>query len=171
MPTTKKTSTAKKAAPKKAAPKKGEVKEEVKKAAPKKKKEKKTGDYVYAVGRRKAAVAQTRIYPNGKGEITVNDRDFKAYFTIAEYQETVLAPLKACGQDDKVSVNLRITGGGPRGQADAARLGVSRALLEIDAAYRGTLKPLGFLTRDARVKERKKPGLKKARKAPQWAKR
>jgi len=164
MPTSKKTAP-KKAAAKKAAPKKAEEKKESKPAAAK------AGDYVYAVGRRKAAVAQTRMYSDGKGEITVNARELAAYFPVSEHREAVMAPLKAVGQDGKVSIAFTITGGGPRGQAEAARLGVSRALLLINADYRGTLKPLGFLTRDARVKERKKPGLKKARRAPQWAKR
>lgn len=138
---------------------------------PKEKKIPASGRYYYAVGRRKSAVAQTRLTLGGKGEITVNGREFSVYFAVREYQESVLAPLKAVGQDDKMTISLKITGGGLRGQADAARLGITRALLVLNPDYRATLKPLGFITRDPRVKERKKPGLKKARRAPQWSKR
>ncbi|MFC1703019.1 30S ribosomal protein S9 [Patescibacteria group bacterium] len=175
--TTKKDTVAKKAPVKKAAPKKTAAKTKEPKEVKMTKKEKKekkipaTGRYYYAVGRRKSAVAQTRLTPGGKGEITVNGRELSVYFPVLEYQGFVLAPLKAVGQDDKVTVTLKITGGGLRGQADAARLGITRALLVLDPDYRATLKPLGFITRDPRVKERKKPGLKGARRAPQWSKR
>ncbi len=176
--TEKKDEAEKKPAAKKAAPKAAAKKKAAPKASPKKepkaKREKKipaTGRYYYAVGRRKAAIAQTRMIPGGKGEITVNGREFKTYFAVSEYQGIVRAPLKAVGHDDDMTITLKITGGGLRGQADAARLGITRALLVLNPDYRATLKPLGFITRDPRVKERKKPGLKGARKAPQWSKR
>jgi small subunit ribosomal protein S9 len=131
----------------------------------------KKDEYVFAVGRRKNAVAKTRLTVGGKGEITVNERPYKQYFPVYELQEQVVAPLKAVGYDDAANVAITVKGGGIRGQAEAARLGIARALLVLNPTYRGSLKPLGFLTRDARKKERKKPGLKKARRAPQWAKR
>ncbi len=131
----------------------------------------KKDEYVYAVGRRKNAIAKTRLWMDGKGQITVNERPMKEYFPTFEYQEQVLAPLRAVGFDESANVALTVSGGGLRGQAEASRLGISRALLVYNPTYRGSLKPLGFLTRDARKKERKKPGLKKARKASQWAKR
>lgn len=131
----------------------------------------KKDEYVYAVGRRKCAVAQTRLWLGGKGEITVNDRPYKEFFVVEEYQTQLMEPLEAAGYADSVKVAIKVAGGGSRGQAEAARLGISRALLELNPSYRKTLKPLGFLTRDSRKKERKKPGLKKARKASQWSKR
>lgn len=129
------------------------------------------GNYHYALGRRKEASAQTRLFLKGKGEVTVNGKPIEQHFTTFEQRQRVMEPLIAVGQDKSLDLDLRIVGGGLKGQADAARLGVSRALLKLDPDYRATLKPLGLLTRDARVKERKKPGLKKARRAPQWAKR
>jgi small subunit ribosomal protein S9 len=127
--------------------------------------------YLYAVGRRKSAIAQVRVYPNGKGSILVNNKDWKIYFPTFEYQSVILAPLKLAGQDDKVDITVRAVGGGKRGQSDAIRHGISKALLLMDLAYRKPLKTAGFLTRDSRVKERNKPGLLGARRAPQWAKR
>jgi small subunit ribosomal protein S9 len=127
--------------------------------------------YVYALGRRKSAIAQTRLWPTGKGEIKVNEKPYDQYFTVYEQREIVLAPLKATGQDASVNVHIKTYGGGMRGQSEAARLGISRALIELNPAYRASLKQLGYLTRDPREKERKKYGLKKARKGPQWAKR
>lgn len=129
------------------------------------------GEYIYAIGRRKTAVAQTRLWTGGEGQVTVNDREMKAYFPVFEMRESVIAPLKAVGQDDKVTISLKVRGGGLRGQAEAARHGISRALIELNPTFRKSLKRLGFLTRDPREKERKKYGLKKARRAPQWAKR
>lgn len=177
--TTKKDDAVKKTAAKKTTAKKVASKPAARKAVskttakkePKEKKIPASGRYYYAVGRRKSAVAQTRLTPGGKGEITVNGREFSVYFAVKEYQQTVRAPLKAVGHDDTMTISLKIMGGGLRGQADAARLGITRALLVLNPDYRATLKPLGFITRDPRVKERKKPGLKKARKAPQWSKR
>ncbi len=129
-----------------------------------------TGEYIYALGRRKTSVAQARLFPNMDGEIKVNGKDYKQYFTVYDLQEAVTAPLKAVG-GMTANVDLKVSGGGMRGQAEAARLGIARALIELNPAYRKTLKKLGYLMRDPREKERKKYGLKKARKASQWAKR
>jgi len=134
------------------------------------KKAKRADGYVYAVGRRKRAIAQVKLWVDGKGEITVNGMEFKKYLPTFEMQAAVLDPLQAVGMD-KANVEAKVMGGGTRGQAGAIRLGISRALLLINPEYRTSLKKQGMLTRDPREKERKKPGLKKARKAPQWAKR
>jgi len=130
-----------------------------------------TGEFLKAIGRRKEASAQVKIFPNGKGSITVNNRDFKEFFPVYNLQELVMAPLKLAGREGKIDVSALVRGGGIRGQADAVRLGITRALVELDENLHTTMKKAGFLTRDPRVKERKKYGLKKARKAPQWAKR
>lgn len=151
-----------------------EVKEGPKvKVEPEKAEAKTTGPsrYFYAVGRRKCAVAQVKVYPGGKGNIVINNKDLKVYFPPFEFQNTILSPLKLAGQDSTVDVTVKVNGGGKRGQADSIRHGIARALLLLDEDYRKSLRKAGFLTRDARVKERKKPGLKRARRAPQWAKR
>lgn len=130
--------------------------------------------YVYAVGRRKTAVAQVRLYPAAKVEavnILVNDRQFDQYFNTAEQRDAVLAPLKAVGKDKAAHITVHVHGGGLSGQADAVKLGIARALVETDALLRPSLKAEKLLTRDPRAVERKKPGLHKARRAPQWAKR
>lgn len=141
-----------------------------------KKAEKKTpekkGEYFYAVGRRKRSIATVRLYLNGKGEITIvnNDKTLEEHIPVDILQESVRLPLKAVGHVD-ADVTVKVSGGGIRGQADAIRLGIARALLIVNPDFRATLKPLGLLTRDSRKKERMKPGLKKARRAPQWSKR
>jgi len=139
------------------------------------KEEKKAAEvrYFYAVGKRKTAIAQVRIYPEGKEAkgIIVNERDFEKYFPIARLRETVKAPLALAGQDVKFDVTVKVRGGGTVAQAEAIRLGISRALVKFNADLKKSLRDHGFMTRDARKVERKKPGLKKARKAPQWAKR
>lgn len=127
--------------------------------------------YVYAIGRRKEAIAQVRLFRDGHGAIIVNRRPFLTYFPRHDLQETVVAPLRAVGQNDKVDVEAKVSGGGVRGQADAVQLGIARTLIVLDPAFRVSLRHLDFLRRDPRVKERKKYGLKKARRAPQWAKR
>lgn len=128
--------------------------------------------YTYAVGRRKTAVAQVRLYPSAAAEEgVVNERPLKEYFATPALQSAALAPLTATGLTEAFRVSVLVRGGGLNGQADAVKLGVARALIEHDAALRSALKAAGFLTRDARAVERKKPGLKKARRAPQWAKR
>lgn len=122
------------------------------------------------LGRRKTAVA--RIYlSEGKGNITVNKREFKEYFPSLTLQYIVLQPLNLIGVAEKYDVKVNLDGGGPKGQAEALRLAISRALVEIDAETRKELKAAGFLTRDPREVERKKPGQPKARKRFQFSKR
>lgn len=129
-------------------------------------------NYTAAVGKRKRAIARVRILDeHGSGiKITVNDRDYKEYFPYFEWQEAIVKPVKLVGKD-KIAISVKVQGGGVKAQADAVRHGISRALLKDDETLRATLRKEGLLTRDARKKERKKPGLKKARKAPQWSKR
>jgi len=127
--------------------------------------------YFYAVGRRKRAIAQVRLIPKGKGEIIINKKKMNDYLPDSMLQEIILAPLKLTNLANKTDLTILVRGGGKRGQADAIRHGIARALNKYDLNLRKTLKVAGFLTRDARIKERKKPGLKRARKAPQWAKR
>jgi small subunit ribosomal protein S9 len=121
-------------------------------------------------GRRKTAVARVRVVP-GEGNITVNGRDYTEYFPRPAYQASVSAPLKVLGAGDRYDVMAQVHGGGPTGQADAVRHGIARALAEESQEARGELKEAGLLTRDSRAVERKKYGLKKARKRPQFSKR
>ena len=123
-----------------------------------------------ATGRRKQAVARVRIVP-GTGEWTINGRTLEAYFPNKVHQQIVNEPLKTLDVADRYDILVRVAGGGVSGQAGAVRLGIARALTQTDDDARPPLKRAGFLTRDARVKERKKYGLKKARKAPQYSKR
>jgi small subunit ribosomal protein S9 len=127
-------------------------------------------EYTEAVGRRKSASARVRLYP-GAGEIVVNELPYAQYFGRQQDQMVLRQPLVATGTENSYNISIHVKGGGESGQAQAARHGLSRALIVLDANLRGTLKSGGFLTRDARVKERKKPGLKRARKAPQYTKR
>jgi len=136
---------------------------------------KKTNEkYFYAVGRRKSAVAQIRLFEDNKAtdnDLIINGKKFKEYFPTASLQNNLLSPLKAVGMQGNVRMTVVVRGGGTTGQVEAVRLGIARALVEYDEKLKKTLKDLGLLTRDSRKVERKKPGLKKARKAPQWAKR
>ncbi len=135
-------------------------------------KEEKKEKYFYAVGKRKTAVAQVRIYPTKKpAEMSINDKKSSDFFSIERFFEVVKAPLVLTGQNDKFNVTVKVSGGGINAQAEAIRLGISRALIGFDEGLRKTLRDCGFLTRDSRIVERKKAGLKKARRAPQWAKR
>jgi len=123
-----------------------------------------------AVGRRKEAV--TRVFlSKGSGNITINGKDYKVYFPLVYLQNQVEAPLKTIEGADKFDVVVNATGGGVKGQAEATKLGISRALLEVSADYRPALKAAGLLKRDPRAVERKKPGRKKARKSFQFSKR
>lgn len=123
-----------------------------------------------AVGRRKEAV--TRVFlSKGEGAITVNGKDYKTYFPLVYLQNQVEAPLKAVESADKFNVVINATGGGVKGQAEAAKLGIARALIEVNADYRPALKVAGLLKRDPRAVERKKPGKKKARRSYQFSKR
>jgi small subunit ribosomal protein S9 len=127
--------------------------------------------YIWAVGRRKAAVARVRLYP-GSGRITVNGRPAADYSGgRAVYQASLFEPLLMTGTRDRFDVTVRVVGGGVSGQVGAIRHGISRALVRSNEDLRPTLKRAQLLTRDARVKERKKVGLKRARKAPQYTKR
>lgn len=127
-------------------------------------------EYVEAIGRRKEASARVRLYP-GNGEIIVNDKPVNAYFGRALDQMILRQPLALTGAEASFNISVKVQGGGEGGQASAVRLGIARALVAQDANLRPTLKAAGLLTRDARAKERKKPGLKRARKAPQYTKR
>ncbi len=123
-----------------------------------------------AVGRRKEAV--TRVFlTKGEGNITINGKDYKTYFPLVYLQNQVEAPLKTIDSADKFDVVVNATGGGVKGQAEAVRLGIARALLQVNPEYRPALKEAGLLTRDPRSVERKKPGKKKARKSFQFSKR
>ena len=126
--------------------------------------------YFYGTGRRKSSVARVRVY-NGTGKITINDRDIEEYFGLETLKLIVRQPLALTGNLDKFDIVCRVAGGGVTGQAGAIRHGVARALLQFDGELRGQLKKAGFLTRDPRMKERKKYGLKGARRAPQFSKR
>ena len=123
-----------------------------------------------ATGKRKESVARVRLVP-GSGKITVNDKDFNEYFGREAVKTSIVQPLKLTGTDSVYDVIADIDGGGTSGQAGALRHGISKALLEINSEFRAILKKEGFLTRDSRIKERKKYGLKKARKRPQFSKR
>jgi len=127
--------------------------------------------YMYGTGRRKSSVARVHLFPGGTGAITINGRDVDDYFGLDTLKFIVRQPLAAVSLSDKVDIDAEVSGGGLTGQAGAIRHGVARALLQVDPAYRTILKQAGFLTRDPRMKERKKYGLKAARRAPQFSKR
>ena len=127
--------------------------------------------YFYGTGRRKSSVARVRVYNGGTGSITINGRGIDDYFGLETLKLIVRQPLAITGTQDKFDIERRVTGGGVTGQAGAIRHGLSRALLQYDAELRSQLKKAGFLTRDPRMKERKKYGLKGARRAPQFSKR
>ncbi|MEK9133071.1 MAG: 30S ribosomal protein S9 [Patescibacteria group bacterium] len=137
------------------------------KAAPREK----LGNYFYASGKRKTSVASVRMFSDGKGIVTVNERTFENYFPVSTDQDKILSPLRVTNHLKSFDITVKVHGGGIHSQAEAIRHGISKALLAVDAATRSILKPLGFLTRDSRIKERKKYGLKRARRAPQWQKR
>ena len=127
--------------------------------------------YLYGTGRRKSSVARVHLYVGGNGAITVNGRDIDDYFGLETLKYIVRQPLKTTETSGKVDINATVKGGGVTGQAGAIRHGISRALLLVDESFRQSLKDAGFLTRDPRMKERKKYGLKGARRAPQFSKR
>ncbi len=128
-------------------------------------------EYYEGVGRRKTATARVRLYPGGTGRIIVNGKPVAEYFGREVDLWRLSEPLRAIGATTQYDVTVTVQGGGITGQADAIRLGMARALLELNADYRPVMRQNGLLTRDARAKERKKPGLKRARKAPQYTKR
>jgi len=127
--------------------------------------------YFYGTGRRKSSVAKVHLFPEGTGKITINNRELDNYFGLETLKLIVRQPLAETNLLDKFDINVTVLGGGFTGQAGAIRLGIARALLKFDAELRPALKKAGFLTRDPRMKERKKYGLKAARRAPQFSKR
>ena len=127
--------------------------------------------YMYGTGRRKSSVARVHLIPGGTGKITINGRDIDDYFGLDTLKLIVRQPLVTVGMTEKVDIECTVAGGGVSGQAGAIRHGIARALLLVDESYRSALKAAGYLTRDPRMKERKKYGLKAARRAPQFSKR
>ena len=127
--------------------------------------------YYEGIGRRKEASARVRLHPGGTGSWLINDKEGADYLPRAGDMDAMVAPLKLVGMDTTYNVTVHVNGGGITGQTSAIQLGVARALLKVDPELRSQLRHAGFLTRDARVKERKKPGLKRARKAPTYTKR
>ena len=127
-------------------------------------------EYIEAIGRRKTSTARVRIY-QGTGEIVVNDKPMQDYFGRDLDRMVLRQPLALTNTENTINISVKVHGGGEGGQAGAVRLGIARALCESDINHRPVLKAAGFLTRDSRAKERKKPGLKRARKAPQYTKR
>ncbi len=134
------------------------------------KKIKETKEYISATGKRKTAIAQIKFLPEGEGRIIVNKKDFKEYFPFFVWQKIVTDPLTLTDFKN-FDIEVKVKGGGVNAQAESIRLGISRALVKYNPELRPILKSAGFLTRDPRIKERKKPGLKRARRAPQWQKR
>ena len=130
----------------------------------------KKGEYAFAIGKRKTSIASVRLY-KGTGDMIVNDKPVKEFTKNKYLLDTILSPLVLTDTRTKVDCTIHVKGGGITSQAEAVRHGVSKALVKHDLLIRPLLKKVGFLTRDSRVKERKKPGLRRARRAPQWAKR
>lgn len=127
--------------------------------------------YYEAIGRRKTAVARVRLFTQGEKNMTVNGKPYKEYFLSPELQKTALSALEKMKCLDHFRITINVSGGGINGQAEAIRHGITRALVEFNADFRKRLRRAGYLTRDPRARERKKFGLKRARRAPQWAKR
>jgi small subunit ribosomal protein S9 len=130
-----------------------------------------SAQYYEGIGRRKNASARVRLFPGGTGKFVVNERPVEQYLPRPNDMEILMEPLVTVGQATSYDISVHVDGGGVSGQRDAIKLGIARALLKIDPDMRGVLRSHGLLTRDARVKERKKPGLKRARKAPTFTKR
>lgn len=127
--------------------------------------------YIRAIGRRKSATATVKLYLKGQGLFFINRKPAQTSLPHFSLWQIVRSPLEQTGKDKEIDVAAKVTGGGSQGQAEAIRLGLARALVKLDEKLKPSLRQLGWLTVDARVKERKKPGLKRARRAPQWAKR
>jgi small subunit ribosomal protein S9 len=127
--------------------------------------------YFYAVGRRKNSRATVKLFPDGKGEVNINGKKLQDWIDTDEMKFSVQQPLDLLGIKKDFDVEIRSSGGGKSAQAEAVRLGISRALIKKESSFKQQLKEAGFLTRDPRMKERKKPGLKRARRAPQFSKR
>lgn len=137
----------------------------------KKKEVKKPVKYFEGLGRRKTSVARVRLFGQGKKIFLVNEKPLEKYFPLFELQQIVISPLEKMNCLDKFGVSVKARGGGYHSQAEAVRHGIAKALIVFNSEFRKELKKAGFLTRDARMRERKKFGLKRARKAPQWSKR
>jgi len=133
--------------------------------------EKNVDKYIEGIGRRKTAVARVRITPSSKESFVINDKNLVEYFPVFDLQKIVQEALSSSEIEQKFAVSVKVNGGGNKAQAESIRLGLSRALVEFDGEKRSVLKKLGFLKRDPRIKERKKFGLRKARRSPQWSKR
>lgn len=133
--------------------------------------DKNTEKYIEGIGRRKSAVARVRITPSNEESFSINDKTLVEYFPVPDLQKIATEALKSSEIEQKFSVSVKVSGGGIKAQAESIRLGFSRALVEFNGEKRGILKKLGFLKRDPRIKERKKFGLRKARRSPQWSKR
>lgn len=130
-----------------------------------------TGQYFYSVGKRKTAIARVKMYDEGSGEVMINGKRPQDYFAAGTQIENAFAPLVLADKKKAFNLDVKVVGGGKESQSDAMRHGISRALILFDPDLRVTLKRAGFLRRDPRIKERKKPGLKSARRAPQFSKR
>jgi small subunit ribosomal protein S9 len=130
-----------------------------------------SAQYYEGIGRRKTSTARVRLFPGGTGRVIINDREGQDYMPRSGDMELLFEPLRIIGQERSYDISVHVNGGGVSGQRDAIRLGMARALLKIDPEFRGVLRDNDLLTRDARIKERKKPGLKRARKAPTYTKR
>jgi small subunit ribosomal protein S9 len=130
-----------------------------------------TGEYYEGLGRRKAASARVRLHVGGSGNFVVNEKPVNEYFPRDGDVQKLVGPLRVAEAESRFDVTVKVTGGGISGQRDAVLLGIARALLKVTPELRPVMRKQGFLTRDSRVKERKKPGLKRARKAPQYTKR
>ena len=130
-----------------------------------------SAQYYEGIGRRKAASARVRLFPGGTGHVIINDKDASDYLPRMGDVDIMMLPLQLIEQESSYDITVHVKGGGVTGQRDAIMLGIARALLKIDPDLRPQLRKAGFLSRDARVKERKKPGLKRARKAPTYTKR
>ena len=139
-------------------------------ATEKKKIETPKGNYFYACGKRKTAIAKVRFYPKGENKITVNGVDITEWSDYSEQVQKIKSPLSLLNVKD-YTITIKVIGGGHNAQAEAMRLGIAKSLTVLDETNRGSLKKVGFLSRDSRIKERKKPGLKRARRASQFSKR
>ncbi len=128
------------------------------------------GNYFYSCGKRKTAIAKVRFYPKGTNEITVNGVDISEWSDYPEQIQKIKSPLSTLGVKD-YTITIKVIGGGHSAQSEAIRLGIAKSLTVMDETNRGTLKKIGYLSRDSRIKERKKPGLKRARRASQFSKR
>jgi small subunit ribosomal protein S9 len=128
--------------------------------------------YIYSVGKRKTAIARVKLFADGKGEVKINERDLTNYFSLKEHVDAFLSPFKVIDStESNYDLQIKVVGGGVCAQVNACQHGITRALVKEDESRRIVLKRAGFLTRDSRTKERNKPGLKRARRSPQWSKR